>query len=213
MRPIMFYAPPPSRTDLHRTEAALFMAAMVAAGGRGPTYPRCDPTGQRFPAVVGRALDGHRLSLPADLVGEPTLLMVGYSQFSQFDIDRWTLGLQQAAVRIQAYEVATVDGLIPGVFAERIDEGMRRGVPREDWPSVITVYGDAEKVTQFTGNENDLPARVLLLGPGGKVAWFHDEGYSIRALTRLSAALELLKDGYRPSQGPMEPHTEHALTH
>ena len=172
------------------------MAAMVATGGRGPTYPRRDPTGARFPQADAHGLDGHPVRLPADLLAEPTLLLVGYSQFTQFDIDRWTLAINQAALQVRAIELSATDGLIPGTFAERIDEGMRRGLPREEWPAVLTLYGDAEKITQFTGNENDLPARAILLDQRGMVAWFHDDGYSIRALTRLSAALQHLRDGH-----------------
>ena len=61
------------------------------------------------------------------------------------------------------YELPTISGLIPGLFSGSIDDGMRSGIPNEDWAIVVTIYRDAETVEQFFGNENPLPARVVLL--------------------------------------------------
>ncbi|MDH3585036.1 MAG: hypothetical protein OER86_12560 [Phycisphaerae bacterium] len=148
-------------------------------------FPRVDPTGQSFPAVVGSTLEGVEVKLPADLAGRPVVLLVGYEMKAQFDIDRWLLGLQQAGVDIPLYEVPTIVGMVPGMIAGKIDGGMRRGIPQEDWASVITVYGDAKKIARFTGNDDRLTGRVLLLDGEGRVVFFHDQGYSVSALARL----------------------------
>jgi hypothetical protein len=148
-----------------------------------------------FPSVVGTALDGRVVALPEEFRGRPVLLLVGYLQNTQFDLDRWLLGLSEAEVDVDVREVPTIPGLLPGAFSGFIDGGMRRGIPREDWGSVVTVYGDADAIASFTGNEDGLPGRILLLDREGRVAFFHDRGYSAGTLRRLREALARLEDG------------------
>jgi hypothetical protein len=50
---------------------------------------------------------------------------------------------------------------------------------------VITVYDDGETVQQFTGNQKPLNCRVILLDSSGKVIFFHDRGFSVKALNQL----------------------------
>ena len=62
-----------------------------------------------------------------------------------------------------------------------IDEGMRSGIPKEDWGSVITLYGKAARpVATLTGTEEGQLARVIVLDPTGAIVWFDDKGYSAR---------------------------------
>jgi hypothetical protein len=138
--------------------------------------------GQRFPSVTGESLDGRARTIPDDLLSDadtrPALLLVGYKQFTQFDIDRWMVGVLQLQTPVEMVEIPTIAGMVPGLFAKQIDEGMRGGIPKELWASVVTVYSDADKIQSFTGTANPMPARVLLLDSVGRVVWFHDRGFS-----------------------------------
>lgn len=156
------------------------------------SYPRRDPTGERFPSVVGTALDGTEVALPEVGKGAPMLLLIGFQQNSQFDLDRWLLSLSQTGVAVRAFEVPTIPGLVPGMFSGFIDGGMRRGIPAEDWGGVVTVYGDGGAIAKCTGNEDGLPGRVVLLDREGVVAFFHDRGFSLGALRRLQEVLATL---------------------
>jgi hypothetical protein len=182
-----------------RAFSALGIAVLVAllavavSPGCGTTHPRRDPTGEPFPDVAGESLRGEAVALPAALRGAPALLLVGYEQSSQFDIDRWLLGLSDAGVDVAVREVPTLPGLAPRAFSGWIDSGMRSGIPEEDWGAVVTVYADASRIAEFTGNEEGLPARVLLLDAEGRVAFFHDRGYSVATLARLREVLAKLR--------------------
>ncbi len=170
---------------------SLVVAVLAAglAGGCSSPIPRRDPTGELFPSVTGEALSGDRVSIPESFAGAPVLLLVGYKQNTQFDLDRWLLGITQAELDVAVREVPTIAGLVPGMIGGWIDGGMRRGIPNEDWGSVVTVYGDAKVIQRFTGTENPMPGRILLLDAQGRVIFFHDRGYSVGSLKKLEAAL------------------------
>jgi hypothetical protein len=167
-------------------------AAVLTLSCCSTSYPRRDPTGEVFPPVVGTSLAGEEVTLPAVGRGAPLLLLIGFEQNAQFDLDRWLLGLSEAEVAVRAYEVPTIPGMVPGMVSGFIDGGMRRGIPEEDWGGVVTVYGDAATVAQFVGNEDGLTGRVVLLDAEGRVVFFHDRGYSVGALQSLRDALARL---------------------
>ena len=83
-------------------------------------------------------------------------------------------------------------GWFPDTFLQgTIDNGMRAGIPAEDWGAVVTLYGsDATRVQELTGNENPRNGRILLLDDRGVIRWFWDQGYSS---TRLLELLKLAK--------------------
>ncbi|MFN6146892.1 MAG: hypothetical protein ACK5AL_11085 [Planctomycetota bacterium] len=176
---------------MRRLAALLLLLCVIpfVVGGCSTTFPRRDPTGEPFPSVRGTSLDGPEVALPDVGKGAPLLLLIGYQQNTQFDLDRWLLGLSEAGVKVRAYEVPTLPGLMPGLASGFIDGGMRRGIPKEDWGGVVTVYGDAKAIARFTGNDDGLPGRIVLLDRDGKVAWFHDRGYSVGALRALQQRL------------------------
>lgn len=149
------------------------------------TYSNQAITGKAFPVVSGKSLENNTLNIPADFEGKPTLLLVGYKQNSQFDIDRWLIGLDMTETTIDVYELPTIQGLFPQMFSTMIDNGMRKGIPKELWKGVVTIYEDGEKVQAFTGNEKPNNARVVLLDKNGIVVYFHDDGFSVAALNEL----------------------------
>ncbi len=165
--------------------------AVIALAACSSTVPNRKPVGEKFPTVSGQTLTEQPTTLPDDVVGpeKPTVLLVAYEQDAQFDVDRWLLGMLQGGVDARIYEVPTVKGFVPELISGRIDEGMRSGIPSEDWAIVITVYEDAGEIVAFTGNERGLNARVMVLDQSGKVVWFHDEGYSARELMEMKSAM------------------------
>ena len=170
---------------------AFLVATSVACG----SVPNRDPTGELFPTVNGQSLDRQPRVLPRDVAGESTFLLIGYERRTQFDIDRWAIGLVQMYTPVTAYEIPTVRGLVPSLISERIDNGMRSGIPSEDWGAVVTVYREADAIVSWTGNENGLNARVVLLDGEGRVIWFHDRGFSPGVLKELHTLVQSQRGG------------------
>ncbi len=166
----------------------LLMAGLGSSLSCQSTLPNRDTVGEVFPSVTGESLEGEPVTFPN---GKPCVLLVGYKQKAQFDADRWLLGLLQLPLDVPVYEVPTIKGLFPRLIGGYIDNGMRGGIPSEDWQVVVTLYGSqAEDVARFTGTEGGNNMRVLLLDRDGKVRWFHDRGYSARFLLELKGTID-----------------------
>lgn len=162
--------------------------------GCASSFPNRNPTGESFPSVSGQSLEKEKVTLPDDLVGAPAVILVGYKQRAQFDIDRWLLGLLQAEVEARILEVPTIPGLVPTPVSKWIDDGMRSGIPVEDWGAVVTLYRSAAKpVAQATGTEKGQLTRVLVLDHEGTIVWFDDTGYSARKALEVATLIESLR--------------------
>ena len=149
-----------------------------------------------FPEVVGSSLEKEAVRLPADLAGRPAILLIGYKQRAQFDLDRWVIGLLAAEVSVPVYEVPTIPSLVPTLISGYIDDGMRSGIPEEDWGAVVTLYGSAAKpVADFTGTERGNLGRAVLLDAEGQVVWFDDAGFSPRKVLELAERARSLEQG------------------
>jgi hypothetical protein len=148
-------------------------------------YPNQNPVGQQFPPVKGESLEQQVVEIPGAFNGAKTLLLVGYVQNSQFDIDRWLIGLDMTQTDIPVYEIPTIAGLFPQFFETQINNGMRKGIPKSLWKGVVTVFDDGALIQEFTGNQNSNNARVILLDEAGKIIFFNDEGFSVDGLRSL----------------------------
>lgn len=155
------------------------------------TYSNNDIVGDKFISVTGTTLEKQPAEIPSEFKGQQTLLLLGYVQNSQFDIDRWLIGLDMTRTKIPTYEIPAIQGMFPRFFKTTIDDGMRKGIPKELWKGVITVYKDGDKLQQFTGNTNPNNARVVLLDENGLILYFYDRGFSVDALNSLRSKFAL----------------------
>ena len=172
---------------------ALLLAVTLIGCSTKVTTPS-DMQNRTFPTVIGHALSGDQVTIPEKFKGQVTVLLVGYKQKAQFDIDRWILGLLQADVYSTIVEVPTIAGMMPQMVQSFIDNGMRAGIPKEDWASVVTVYEDADKIIGSIGNESPQNAQVVLLDRNGAIRWFSNRGYSASQILELkSLAASLAK--------------------
>jgi hypothetical protein len=117
------------------------------------------------------------------------LLLIGYKHKSQFDIDRWLIGLNMTKTQIDIYEIPAIQGIFPRMFSNMIDNSMREGIPKASWKDVITIYEGGEKIQAFTGNNIPKNARVILLNTDGTILHFYDQGFSVLALNQLRSVI------------------------
>lgn len=172
-------------------------ALALSLGACASTIPNRIPVGEPFPTIAASALDASEgaapVTIPGDFAGAPLLLLVGYVQDAQFDIDRWLFGALDAELEVALREVPAARGMAASLASGFIDGGMRRGIPKGEWGAVVTTYGKtADKIARVTGTERPRNARVLLLDGQGIIRWFHDGGFSAPTLIELRDTLGAL---------------------
>jgi len=170
-------------------KCSLIVLITLSVVGCSTTYINRNPVGEIFPTVNGESLEKIDIEMPQYFNGSKVILLLGYKQDSQFDIDRWLIGLDQTETKVKVYELPTIQGLFPRMFSTFIDNGMRKGIPKELWGGVITIYSDGSVIQEFTGNENGNNARVLVIDENGKVIYFYDRGFAVSALNQLRQKL------------------------
>ena len=55
--------------------------------------------------------------------------------------------------------------------------------------ATLTIYKDGIKIQEFTGNKNPNNTRVVLIDEFGKVIFFHDRGFSVKALNIINESI------------------------
>lgn len=171
--------------------ALAFVSLLCVACTAKVATPR-DVQNSMFPTVHGTNLNKEPITLPDHYRGKVTLVLIGYTQKTQFDIDRWILGALQAEVPAEIVEVPTIAGMMPQMVQGFIDNGMRSGIPKSDWAAVVTVYEDAPKIIEALGNERPQSAYAVLLNKEGRIVWSSNSGYSasqILELKKMAASL------------------------
>jgi len=166
-----------------------FSFIILLLSGCSTHYQNNNVTGNTLPVMQGETLDKQSVELPTIFTERLTLLLVGYKQDSQFDIDRWLIALDMTETKLDVYEVPAIQGMFPRMFSTQINNGMRSGIPKELWKGVITLYGDGEAMQAFTGNENPNNARVMLINRQGNILYFYDRGFSVNSLNELRSLL------------------------
>lgn len=171
----------------------IFIVLITLLAGCSSSYTNQSLVGQTLPTFSGQTLEKEDVSMPGLFGNKTTLLLVGYKQDTQFDIDRWLIGLDMTSTLVDIYELPAIQGMFPKMFSSMINNGMRRGIPEELWGGVITLYNDGEKMQEYTGNENPNNARVILLNNNNDIVYFYDRGFSVSALNNLRSALDKLE--------------------
>jgi cytochrome oxidase Cu insertion factor (SCO1/SenC/PrrC family) len=167
----------------------MFLLSILLQGCVNYDYHSQVIVGEKIVKFTGESLAGEPTSVPQVFAGRKTLLLFGYIHKSQFDIDRWLIGLDQTNTQVAVYEIPTIKGMFPQMFSTAFDNSMREGIPQEIWKGVITVYKDGERVQRYTGNLRPKNARVLLINAQGEVIHFYDRGFSVGALNALREKL------------------------
>jgi hypothetical protein len=150
------------------------------AGDRGVARDDApiSPVGRPFPSVGGTALSGENVRFPGDLAGAPAVLLVAYQRMAQSDVSSWLEFLEARQPGLVVYEVPTIPAVAFRPWASWIDGGMRKGVPQELWPRVVTLYRDGGPVRELLGDSGFVGASVVLLDAAGVVRWFDAQGFT-----------------------------------
>lgn len=132
--------------------------------------------GEPFPTISGTLLTGEELTVPEDLLGSVSVLLLGWDYAARLQVEEWTrylgdtfAGYPEMAVLI----MPMIDGagrLLRGV----INASMQRGTPEAEQSHVLTVFGDLRALRRRLGVDDARRVQVFVLGRTGRVAWHAD---------------------------------------
>ena len=94
-----------------------------------------------FPDLEADDLNGRTLSLPKDLPGQPTIVLIAFKRKQQSSVDAWVDRLDLLPEGGPAWIEMPVVGRGAAIFRSFVDKGMRAGITSEFMRGrTITIY-------------------------------------------------------------------------
>ncbi len=154
----------------------------------------------RMPEISAETLSERKVTLPKDLQGERTLVLVAFARSQQKSIDTWVIGLNLMKSPISWIEAPVIDKP-NALFQSVINGGMRSGIPDPFLRDrTITLYTSRQEfiaAMKFRRGAETIYASVV--DRNGKV-WATAEGdYSEEKAANILAALKVPKVGNAPN--------------
>ncbi len=149
-----------------------------------------------IPAATGTALDGHVISLPRDLPGRATVLILGFSQHSADATTAWEKTVRNSLASTPAigyYDMPFLEDA-PSLLRPIILRSIRKQVPDFLKPNFVPLTSGEAAWKQTSGFTSAAPdaAYVLLVDKSGHVRWQTHEACSPTLFDQLTQAAQKL---------------------
>jgi hypothetical protein len=146
-----------------------------------------------FPTVQTQDLNGRRVTLPADLPGRATIVVVAYDQEDQPAVDTWVPFLSRLAEDVPdvGFVELPVVGETSWVGRRLLDFYMRQGIPDSGARArTITLYVDRQTFRDALGLPAESGIWLLLIDQEDQIAWRARGSFEEGAATSLEQAVE-----------------------
>lgn len=144
----------------------------------------------RFPPVSGEALDGTPFVAPRDLDGACTVALVGFSVEHKAELESWVPFLDGLARAGRARAKLFIPLKVPKLLRGGIVKAMRAAVSEPELrASTVPLFVDVNALCDALGIAERAHLVVLLLAPGGTVAWRGGGPFSAEAGAALTGAI------------------------
>lgn len=162
----------------------------LLAGLLGVTAPALAQGGGVIPNTQATALDGHPVTLPRDLPGRVTVLIVGFGKHSADATTAWEKPVRQQLVPsggIGFYDLAML-AEVPGFVRPMVLRAIKHSVPDVLKPNFLPLTADEDAWKRVAGYVPDQPeaAYVLLVDHEGRVLWQSHAGFSSDGFAELT---------------------------
>ena len=123
-----------------------------------------------FPDLEADDLNGRTLSLPKDLPGQPTIVLIAFKRKQQSSVDEWVDRLDLLPEGGPAWIEMPVVGRGAAIFRSFVDKGMRAGITSEFMRGrTITIYSSRRAFNNALGIQSMKDIYVALVDPNGTV--------------------------------------------
>jgi hypothetical protein len=150
--------------------------------------------GDRMPALKGDLLSGKQAVLPDLAAGQTTLILLGFSYDSRFQVEAWAGKFRArygTTPGLTVFEVPMM-GSAARLGRVFIDRGMRKNTPVELHGRVMTVYGGNDDWKARVGFSAPDDAYLVLIDRQGIVRWLAHGPVSEERLRELGAVVDSL---------------------
>jgi hypothetical protein len=149
-----------------------------------------------IPPATGTALDGHKITLPDDLPGRASILILGFSKNSQNTTTAWEIPIRKSLAATPAIGYLDIPFLedAPSLIRPIILRGIRKQVPDILKPNFVPLTsGEAawKQAATFTPSAPDA-AYVLLVDKSGTIRWQTHAPYTPALFDQLTQAAKKL---------------------
>lgn len=149
-----------------------------------------------IPAATGTALDGHTVSLPHDLQGRVTILILGFSRNSADTTTAWEKPVRSSLAinpAIGFYDMPFLEDA-PAFIRPFIVRSIRKQVPDALRPNFVPLTSGQATWKQLSGFTSAAPdaAYVLLVDHAGKVLWQTHDPFTPERFNELATAARKL---------------------
>jgi hypothetical protein len=163
------------------------VAVLLAVSASATTIPTAT-----IPTATAIALDGHAVSLPRDLPGRATILILGFSQHSQTATTAWEKPIRTtlaAAPAIGYYDIPFLEDA-PSFIRPLILRSIRKQVPDPLKPNFLPLTSNEATWKQLTNFSPATPdaAYVLLVDRSGNIRWQTHEPFTPTHFEELATA-------------------------
>jgi hypothetical protein len=145
-----------------------------------------------IPPAAGTALDGHSVTLPRDLPGRATILILGFSQHSADATTAWEKPIRSSLASLPSVGYLDMPFLedAPSIIRPLIVRSIRKQVPDVLKPYFVPLTSGQAAWKQLTGFSASAPdaAYVLLVDRNGQVLWQTHEAFSQTRFDELANA-------------------------
>ena len=127
--------------------------------------------GDKFPSIPGKLLSGQKISLPHDVQGKVSILVIYFYQEAHRQVQEWSnllmkkygkrndlICIEMLMVRDYAY-----------LYSFILDRKLKRLVPRKRHENVVMYYGKLEKYYYYFNVDNLTDCYVFVLDKTGNV--------------------------------------------
>jgi hypothetical protein len=178
------------------TASTVLLTLVAAAAGAAPVPAGVASLsiGQRMPSLTGDLLSGKPGVLPDLAAGQTTLILLGFSYDSRFQVEAWAEKFRArygGSQDVNLFEVPMM-GSAARLGRWFIDSGMRKNTPAELHGRVMTVYGGNGDWKARVGYSAPDDAYLLLIDRQGIVRWLTHGPVSDGRLQALSAVVDSL---------------------
>lgn len=175
-----------TQVPVPRRAASLWLLGAVALAVAAPA----SPLGPNIPETRVAALDGHAVTLPGNLPGEATVLILGFGRHSAEATTAWEKPVRTRLANppgIGFYDMAML-AEVPGFMRSLVVRSIRSKVPEVLHPNFLPLTTDETAWKQVAGFNPDAPdaAYVVVVDRVGKVRWTTHARFTEAGFTQLT---------------------------